>query len=269
MRAVVTCALAWVLLALGAGASEAPRLWRWQFPQPGKRIALLYTGHEFAEGMALVLDALNARGARASFFFTGDFLRRAEFAPLVRRVVREGHYLGPHSDRHLLYCSWDSPPKTLVSRAEFRRDVVRNVDEVVRFGVRRSSITYWVPAYEWANPDITLWAGELRLRTVGTVLAGTRANADYMCDDNPRFVPAARIVESVLERETEDGLDGAELLMHVGAGPCRSDKLHTRLGGMLDELTRRGYRFLRIDEFGRLGTAPDHETAAKGGRGSR
>jgi peptidoglycan/xylan/chitin deacetylase (PgdA/CDA1 family) len=80
----------------------------------GKRIALEFTGHEFAEGGTRILDELAKRRAKASFFLSGDFLRRAEFAPLVARMVAEGHYVGPHSDKHLLYCAWDAGRKTLV-----------------------------------------------------------------------------------------------------------------------------------------------------------
>ena len=40
-----------------------------------RRIALEFAGHEFAEGGSVILDELARRGARASFFLTGDFLR--------------------------------------------------------------------------------------------------------------------------------------------------------------------------------------------------
>lgn len=243
-------------------ATPPVTLWRWTFPDQAKRIALLFTGHEFAEGGEVVLDELRQRGAKASFFFTGDFFRRADFAPLVRRIVAEGHYLGPHSDKHLLYCAWEDA-RTLVTRDQFRRDVEDNIREIERFGVPRASIGYWVPAYEWANREIVTWSSELQLRTVGFFLAGTRAHTDYMCDDDPKLVPSARIVESILERERASGLVGAEVLMHVGAGPCRTDKLHVRFGQLLDELARRGYQFVRIDEFGRLGTQPDPASVLK------
>jgi len=76
-------------------------------------------------------------GARASFFLTGDFLRTPEFAPLVWRIVREGHYR----------------------------------------------------------------------------------------------------------------MNGYLLLLHIGAGPGRIDKMHARLGSLLDDLSARGYRFVRVDEL--------------------
>jgi peptidoglycan/xylan/chitin deacetylase (PgdA/CDA1 family) len=32
--------------------------------------------------------------------------------PLIQRIVRESHYLGLHSDKHVLYCPQDGPKKT-------------------------------------------------------------------------------------------------------------------------------------------------------------
>ncbi|HWI58821.1 MAG TPA: polysaccharide deacetylase family protein, partial [Bacillota bacterium] len=88
-------------------------------PRSVKRLALVFTGHSFAEGGEVILNELARHQAKGSFFFTGDFLANTNFRPLLERLVRSGHYLGPHSDKHLLYCSWDSPQSNLVSCAEF------------------------------------------------------------------------------------------------------------------------------------------------------
>ena len=147
-------------------------------PSHRKRIALEFTGHEFAEGGAVILDQLARHRAKASFFLTGDFLRRTEFAPLVRRSVADGHYLGPHSDKHLLYCGWEASRPTRVARDGFRRDLEDNLAELERFGVRRAAVRYWVPPYEWFNDEIAAWSLEVGPRIVN-LTPGTRANADY------------------------------------------------------------------------------------------
>ena len=219
-------------------------------PTAGRRIALEFTGHEFAEGGAVTLDALAARGARASFFLTGDFLRTPAFAPLVRRIVAEGHYLGPHSDKHLLYCDWEARDKTLVTKDAFTRDVEENLRAIEAFGVPRAAVRYWVPAYEWYNAEVARWSAELGL-TLVNFTPGTRSNADYTGEADRRFVPSQRIIDSILAREREDtdGLNGFLLLLHIGAGPGRADKMHDRLGELLDALLARGYRFVRVDEL--------------------
>jgi endoglucanase len=219
-------------------------------PLDAPRIALIFTGHEFAEGGSAILDALGRRGASASFFVTGAFLDNPEFAELVHRMVREGHYVGPHSDGHLLYCPWTGPKATLVSRAEFDADLDRNLAKLERLGIPRRSITHFVPPYEWANEEIAAWSRSRGLLLLNPT-PGTRAPADYTEDQDPRFVPSQKILDSILDRERNDpsGLNGFLLLMHVGAGPRRTDKLHARLGGLLDALAERGYRFVRVDEL--------------------
>jgi peptidoglycan/xylan/chitin deacetylase (PgdA/CDA1 family) len=217
-------------------------------PRGSRRVALLFTGHEYAEGATTILDALARYRAHASFFLTGDFLRQPEFAPLVRRIVAEGHLLGPHSDRHLLYCAWEDR-RTLLSRDAFRRDLADNLAEIARFAPGHRA-RYFEPAYEWFNTEIAAWSAEMGLQLVG-LTPGTRASADYTGESDPRFVSSEAIVRSILERESADpdGLDGFLLLMHVGAGPGRKDKLNVRLDGLLSTLTRKGYSFVTVGEL--------------------
>ena len=47
-----------------------------------------------------VLDALAETGVPATFFVLGKNVRRDGNAPLLARMVREGHTIGVHSDRH-------------------------------------------------------------------------------------------------------------------------------------------------------------------------
>jgi hypothetical protein len=80
---------------------------------------------------------------------------------------------------------------------------------------------------------------------------GTRSNADYIEDDAKNFISSKAIYDSILKKEQEDpnGLNGFLLLMHFGVGPKRTDKFYDHLGALLDELQRRGYEFVRVDEL--------------------
>lgn len=219
-------------------------------PATERRLALVFTGHEFAEGGTVILDALAARHVKASFFLTGDFLRNPEFSSLVRRMVADGHYVGPHSDKHLLYCSWGTPRTTLVSQSEFTADVENNCQELARFGVARKQMRFFLPAFEHHNREIVEWSRRLGF-TLVNLTPGTRSAADYTLESESNFVPSATILESILKRETSDpaGLNGFLLLLHVGAGPGRTDKMHHRFAALLDELQKRGYSFARVDEL--------------------
>lgn len=210
----------------------------------------MFTGHAFAEGADVILDALAARRVRASFFLTGAFLRNAALQPYVRRMVAEGHYVGPHSNAHLLYAPWEGPKRTLVSRDEFRDDLRRNVDAVTAFGVPREAVSIFLPPYEWYTAEISAWTRGMGM-TLVCHTQGTRSTADYTEEGTPQFVPSEAIFESILRREREDphGLNGFLLLLHVGAGPGRTDKFHRRFAALLDELSSRGYTFVRVEEM--------------------
>jgi peptidoglycan/xylan/chitin deacetylase (PgdA/CDA1 family) len=229
-------------------------------PVDTRRIALVFTGHEFAEGAETILDVLARRKARASFFLTGAFLRDPAKAAVVGRMVAEGHYVGPHSDAHLLYCPWTGPKVTLVTRDEFTADLQRNVDALERHGVRRGDVTIFLPPYEWYNAEIADWTRSLGM-TLVNYTPGTRSNADYTEENTRQFVSSEAIVESILRREREDpnGLNGFLLLLHVGAGPGRTDKFHARFAELMETLAGRGYEFVRIDTLLAPRTrAPEH-----------
>jgi peptidoglycan/xylan/chitin deacetylase (PgdA/CDA1 family) len=219
-------------------------------PKNEKRIALVFTAHTFAEGGDKILDELAKHHGKASFFVTGDFLDNTKIQKFTRRMVKEGHYLGPHSDKHLLYCPWDGPKKTLVTREEFETDLNRNVDKITRLGVPRSQIKYWLPAYEWYNRDIVDWSKAMGL-TLVNYTPGTRSNADYLADDAKNFISSRAILDSIEKKEQTDphGLNGFLLLMHLGVGPARTDKLSDHFGELLDYLEGKGYQFVRVDEL--------------------
>ncbi len=215
-----------------------------------RQLALVFTGHEFAEGASTILDELARRRVRASFFLTGAFLRDPGKAPLVRRMVRDGHYVGPHSDAHLLYAPWAGPKVTLVSRDTFTTDLGRNLEALKPFGVSRADARFFLPSYEWYTEEIVEWTRASGL-TLVCHTPGTRSNADYTEEGTPQFVATDAIFDSILTREREDphGLNGFMLLLHAGAGPRRADKFHRRFGELLDALARRGYAFVRVDQL--------------------
>ena len=225
-------------------------------PIVDRRIALIFTGHEFAESGETILNELAMRHFKASFFLTGKFLENQEFTNLVARIGAEGHSLGPHSDQHLLYCSWDSTRKTLVDRHTFRRDLKENMRKINPDSLhqlspyRQTLLPYFLPPYEHYNREIADWTRELG-PTLINFTPGTRSNADYTGEADTNFVSSQAIFDSIVKKEREDphGLNGFILLLHFGSGPGRKDKFHTRFGELLDYLAGKGYEFVRVDEL--------------------
>jgi endoglucanase len=215
-----------------------------------KQIALIFTGGEYGEGTPHILDALAARGIHASFFVTGDFIRQKELHPQLQRIVVDGHYLGPHSDRHLLYCSWEDRSKTLVTEIEFKVDLQKNIEDLRTMGAMkdRSQPIYFIPPFEWYNAEQTRWAREMGM-LLFNFTPGSGSNRDYAPEGHKSFVPSSKLMSDILayEKKEPNGLNGFLLLLHLGSN--RADKVHPHIGALLDELAQRGYAFVRADQM--------------------
>jgi len=214
-----------------------------------KEIALVFTGDQYADGGEHIRAVLAKHTVKASFFFTGNFYRKEAFKDLIRVLKEDGHYLGAHSDNHLLYCSWEDRDSLLVTKKEFIDDLEGNYAEMAALGIRREDAGYFLPPYEWYNTQISAWTAERGL-TLVNFTPGTRSNADYTTPDmGPRYVPSDTIAQSILtyEQESPDGLNGFILLSHIGVAPERTDTFYRHLDPLIAALLEKGYRFKRID----------------------
>jgi endoglucanase len=218
-----------------------------------RRMSLIFTGGSFGDGGEHIRRVLRDEGVKAGFFFTGDFYRTPEFEPVIRGLAADGHYLGPHSDKHLLYCPWDDRERTLVGREEFRADIEANIREMERLGIARARAHLFMPPYEWYNRDIAAWSRELGL-VLFNFTPGTSSNADYTTPSMPEYLSSQTIYDRILAYEKKDpfGLNGFILLIHIGTDPERTDKLYLRLGDLIGDLRARGYALVRIDDLLRL-----------------
>ena len=220
-------------------------------PTDAKRIAIVFTGHGYAEGTDTILGELLRHHGHGSFFLTGAFLTNRQFTPFVRNMERGGHYVGPHSDGHLLYCEWNTARTTLVSHDVFCTDLATNLAKLPKsYRKSATSLRFFLPPFEHYNSEIASWSADLGL-TLINYTPGTRSNADYTGEADANFVSSQKIFDSILKREREDphGLNGFILLLHVGSGPGRTDKFHYRFGELLDQLAGKGYKFVRVDEL--------------------
>ncbi|MCC7307471.1 MAG: glycoside hydrolase family 9 protein [Acidobacteria bacterium] len=215
-----------------------------------KRMALVFTGDEFAEGGMIIADALKKHNVKASFFLTGRFYRTRANRQLLERLKKDGHYLGPHSDQHLLYADWTNRNKTLVTRQQFERDLNDNFAAMRPFGIDRRQVPFFLPPYEWYNREIADWSSAMGYQIVNFT-PGTRSNADYMTDDDKNYISSDAIIAKIKEYEAKDpnGLNGFILLTHIGSGPKRTDKFHDRIGELIEWLKNKGYEPISVDEL--------------------
>jgi len=239
-----------VPIAIGRGKGERSSGAIIRGDSSQKKIALVFTGHEFAEGGQQIEEYLDNANIKASFFFTGDFYRNPDFHPIIRKLYKEGHYLGPHSDQHLLYCDWSKRDSLLVTKSQFRFDLADNYTAMARLGIDIKKANIFLPPYEWYNDSIAAWSKELQIQLINYT-PGTVSHADYTLDSDKNYRSSEKILSSILQYEQTKpaGLNGFILLMHVGAGPGRTDKFYRKLPELVRYLKAKGYQFQRVDNL--------------------
>lgn len=218
--------------------------------QSKQEIHLVFTGHEFADGGDHILDILRKHAIKASFFFTGDFYRTRRFSDLIAKLKKEGHYLGAHSDKHLLYCTWEKRDSLLVTKDSFQRDLKMNYREMKKFDIDRADAHFFLPPYEWFNDSISAWTKALGL-TLVNFTPGTYSNADWTHPGlGKQYLSSDTIYARILRYESTrpQGLNGFLLLTHIGTDPRREDKFYLRLDDLITTLLERGYRFTSLGE---------------------
>ncbi|MEP6727576.1 MAG: glycoside hydrolase family 9 protein, partial [Bacteroidota bacterium] len=213
-----------------------------------KKIALVFTGDEYADGGDYIVNALKKEKIPASFFLTGNFYRNKKFAPVIARLKQNGHYLGAHSNKHLLYCDWNKRDSLLVTQKQFATDLQQVYKELGKKDIGYKQAHYFLPPYEWYNDSIAAWTKKMGLQLV-SFSPGTRSNADYTYPEmGDKYVDSKTILQSVLdyEQQSSNGLNGFILLVHIGTDPRRTDKFYFYLPQLITELKKRGYGFSKI-----------------------
>ena len=215
-----------------------------------KSLAIVFTGGDFADGGLHIQNVLKIHNVKGSFFFTGDFYRNPKFRPIIQGLHEDGHYLGAHSDKHLLYCDWEKRDSLLVSNDKFLVDLKNNYKEMEKYGISKPDVYFFMPPYEWYNDSISHWTIEAGLQLINFT-QGTRSNADYTTPDMYYYLSSEEIYQSIVNYEGKNscGLNGFILLIHIGTGPERIDKFYDRLEELILWLKRKEYVLKRIDEL--------------------
>jgi len=211
-----------------------------------KEIHLVFTGHEFADGGEVILETLKKHKIKASFFFTGDFYRNENFSGLIKKLKRDGHYLGAHSDKHLLYCDWIKRDSLLITKEQFAEDLKNNYKEIEKFGIKPGEAKFFIPPYEWYNETVVDWCDELGL-TLINFTPGTYSNADYTTPEMKNYLGSDDIFSRIINFEKHNSMNGNILLLHIGTHPDRNDKFYMKLDSLINELKSKGYSFKPID----------------------
>jgi len=214
-------------------------------------IHLVFTGGDFSDGGEYIRNILNDHNIPAHFFFTGDFYRNIQNKKLIEGLKNDGYYLGAHSNKHLLYATWENCDSLLVTKQQFIDDLRDNYKEMEKFGIAKDDAQLFLPPYEWYNNSISKWTNELGL-TLINFTPGTSSNADYTTPSmEKQYLDSETIYNKILNYETvsTNGLNGFILLLHIGTHPDRTDKFYYKLDKLIKELKSRGYSFNYLKNY--------------------
>ena len=208
----------------------------------GKAIYFVFTADSAFEGAPIILDVLKKHNAKGSFFLTGNCLRMPEHETTIRRIIADGHYVGGHSDRHLLYADWDEARTNLVTADSLILDLRANYAELEQFGITKENATYFLPPYEWYNAE-----NVQAIRSFGVTPVNfsprLRTSDDYTTPDMSHFRSSQELIDELFLFEAQHTLDGAIILIHPGTSQLRTDKLYLRFDEILQRLSSLGYTF--------------------------
>jgi peptidoglycan/xylan/chitin deacetylase (PgdA/CDA1 family) len=169
-----------------------------------------------------------------------------EHEAVIREIVKKGHYVGGHSDKHLLYAPWGAERgKSLVSADSLINDLRRNMIELAKFGVDISGVNYYLPPFEWYNKDQVRLI-ESQGQVVVNFTSGLRTAADYTTPDMKNYMPSRKLIDQLYAFEKENNLNGSIILIHPGTHAARTDKLYLRLDEIIKTLKKQGYSFERL-----------------------
>lgn len=216
-----------------------------------KEIALVFTGDEFGEGLPTIIQTLQREKIKGAFFFTGNFYRNKKFQPSIKALQKAGHYLGPHSNTHLLYNDWNNRDSLLVSQQVFQSDLEANLASMQQLGIKKSSVKYFIPPYEWWNDSIATWSKDAGLQLVNFT-AGIGTNADYTYPSmGGKYRSSDAIISSVKEKFKQQpaSFNGVIILIHAGTDPARKDKLYNQLKSLVRFFKSNGYTITSLEQM--------------------
>lgn len=211
----------------------------------GKTVYFIFSADSAFEGGDTILKVLDKHDIKGSFFLTGNCLRMHEHQDKINRIISDGHYVGGHSDKHILYADWNNERTNMVSDDSLKRDLTANYVELAKFGIKKHDAPYYLPPYEWYNEQNIKAIREWGLVPVNFT-TGLYTSDDYTTPDMTNYKSSQDLIDVLMKYEEMHTLNGCIILIHPGTLPLRTDKLYHRLDEIVTTLKSKGYQFDRL-----------------------
>ena len=221
-------------------------------PTDKRQIAIMFNCSDSNAGTKPMLDALNSRNAKASFFVTKRFLTKAANASLAQSLFKQGHYVGPQSG------GWNGfVPNGTSQPSESCPEMEGHLKQLEALGIERKGMRFFLPTVDQVNSAFARRGRDIGLIMVGGT-PGTLSFAMATTEGAAGFASSKDILDSIFTFEHQDahGLNGFLLLFQLDSGTRRADQFGPHFGEMLDHLRDHGYDFVRVDELLKMSTRP-------------
>lgn len=220
-----------------------------------ERLSITFDGgYEGTEAIE-ILDILKERGIRTTIFLTGTFMKR--FPEVAQRVALDGHEAGNHTMTHPHLTDFSRSFSHATLPGIDKKYLIRELNEAGELYAEltgKAMAPLWRAPYGEVNADLRQWAFEAGYIHVGWTYDAKRKESldtlDWVSDGTSRLY---RNPEEMKDRILNFGKDGAGLkggiiLMHLGT-ERKEDRASTALGALIDELTAKGYRLVKVSEL--------------------
>lgn len=212
---IVICMAVGILPKLSVGAGEIP-IYRVKTDE--KKIAITFDCAWEDADTDEILSALNDNGAKATFFVTGDYVRRCKES--VKKFSGSGHDIGNHSDNH--------PHPNSMSKEDLIEDTNRCAKEIENLGIEAKKL--------YRSPY-----GEYNEKVVQTINSMGYSFIQWDADSlDYRGLTPSEMEERIMKRVKS----GSIILFHTG-----TENTAAALRQILPKLKKRGYSFVTVDEL--------------------
>jgi len=222
-------------------------------------VAITFDGGSYSNAASRILDVLAERGLKATFFLTGEFMKR--YPDITRRIANEGHEVGNHMYNHLHLTTFaknyrqDTLPG--ITRELVQKELIKN-EKLFHEITGKKMVKLWRAPYGEQNATIRSWAHQVGYRHVSwTYDPKTKKSLDgldWVSDRHSAlYLSSEDIVKKIIsfDSETKRGLDGGIVLLHLGTDR-KNDPFYPKLGELIDRLQEKGYKVGSVTQV--LGT---------------
>lgn len=214
-----------------------------RFNPENKQIAIIFTGHQAADGYKKIKTTLKKYNVKAAFFFSGHFLRKPGNSHIIKKLREDGHYIGPATNHYFMLADTNGIQSISIRKTAFLNDLRENYAALKKLGISKQQAPFFNPPFEMYNDSISEWCKDAGVYLIRST-PGTYSNLDNTLPEmRENYFSSMDIINRILQIEKSNGLNGYILQFHVGTNPARKDKFYNHLSTLIRYLQNIGYQF--------------------------